>query len=157
MCTAKHMKIHVVYFPLTSSPQGLAMKLTYFQHPYEALTTPPSSDHVMSHDQEVGVSARVLVEKSTQNFILPIDPNLFRSLSLSHSHSHSLTHSLTHFFIHTHTHSLTLSLSLSLTHSLTHSFTLSLSLTHSLTHTCTLYTHLYFLQCKEWRISTHHQ
>ena len=154
-----------MYFPLTSSPQGLAMKLTYFQHPYEALTTPPSSDHVMSHDQEVGVSARVLVEKSTQHFILPIDPNLFRSLSLTLSHSLSLSHSLTHSLSHSHTHSHTHTLSLtpSLTHtlptSLFHSLSLSLTLTRSLTHThvYTLYTHLYFLQCKERRISTHHQ
>ena len=100
-----------MYFPLTSSPHGLAMKLTYFQHRYAALTTPPSSDHVMSHDQEMGVSARVLVEKSTQHFILPIDPNLFRSLSLTHTLTLSLSHSLTH------------SLSLSLTHPLFHSHT----------------------------------
>ena len=54
------------------------MKLTYFQHPHEALTTPLSRDHVTSRDQEVGVSASVLVEKSTQKFLLSLDPNLFR-------------------------------------------------------------------------------
>ena len=54
------------------------MKLTYFQHPYDALTTPISPDHVTSRDQEVGVSASVLVEKSTQPFLLSLDPHLFR-------------------------------------------------------------------------------
>ena len=67
-----HVHVHV----MTLTP-GLAMKLTYFQHPHDALTTPSSYDHMTSRDQEVGVSASVLVEKSTQSFLLSLDPNLF--------------------------------------------------------------------------------
>jgi mediator of RNA polymerase II transcription subunit 1 len=63
---------------LTPRYGGLPMKLTYFQHPHEALTTPPSPDHVTTRDQEVGVSANVLVEKSTQPFLISLDPNLLR-------------------------------------------------------------------------------
>jgi hypothetical protein len=62
---------------LTPRDGGLPMKLTYFQHPYDAMTK-PLSDHVTSHDHEVGVTASVLVEKSTHHCLLSLDPNLFR-------------------------------------------------------------------------------
>jgi mediator of RNA polymerase II transcription subunit 1 len=61
---------------LTPRDGGLPMKLTYFQHPYDAMTK-PLSDHVTSHDHEVGVTASVLVEKSTHHCLLSLDPNLF--------------------------------------------------------------------------------
>ena len=64
------------------------MTLTYFQHPYDALTK-PLMDHVMSRDQEVGVSASVLVEKSTQHFLLSLDPHLFR---YTNTHIHMCIH-----------------------------------------------------------------
>ena len=72
------IKFAGIMFAMFRVCTGLPMKLTYFQHPHEVLTTPPSLDHVTSRDQEMGVSANVLVEKSTQPFLISLDPNLLR-------------------------------------------------------------------------------
>ena len=61
------------------------MKLTFFVHPYEVLKYPslfssyPSDVAHQQHvdDQELGVSAKLLLEGSTNIYPLSIDPNLF--------------------------------------------------------------------------------
>lgn len=61
---------------------GLPMKVLFFVHPYQVLTSPSLLSSISSHQCEadglqVGLSAKLLLESSSKMYPLSIDPNLF--------------------------------------------------------------------------------